>query len=753
MATLSKQELSAQLNLMKSQGATPEQISAAINSAGYDQLTDFATDESGNFSSLSPQDSTSKVSELSQVSTATTPSPDPAPSITTDDPVVSNANSTTSDLLKSQVSSGVQNNTSEPAVTRTQTSAGITEQTSTNASRTQTSTGLTDTPPADAATRNQTSTGLTDTPPADAATRNQTSTGITNQTSTTAARNQTSTGLTDTPANDTPTRNQTSTGLTDTPANDTPTRNQTSTGLADSPSSNTPTRNQTSTGLTDTPANDTPTRNQTSTGLADSPSSDTPTRNQTSTGLADTPVSDTPVREQQSSGVDEQVQIGEVGKPQSFVEDQEATSYAVATSYPVASRSLPDTDVQGTTVPEISARDIKPTEVATEDPTVIATKEITIPQAELPEGVVAESYPVKDQQAPADEEYPPEQSSSARAAVSEPETQTPLDNSVWTSTYDIPPAPAKTLEELQSKVSESAEGSAAVAAAVDTAKNAVASNVPSIVSQIQNARSSNDVENKLSSSTDWRFRIRIANSAAYLYRDPDNLILAPLRNTHGVVFPYTPNITMGYSANYDKVELPHTNYHVYNYKNSMVDQISITADFTAQDSKEAAYMLAVIHFFKSATKMFYGQGELKGMPPPVCFLNGFGQYHFNDHPVVIVGFNYTYKNDVDYIDAYVNSSSKSMGSTSASETRISAAGLKRAAMDKLNKFSGAMSNSNSSSSSSSSEPTKMPTKIELSITCYPIVSRANVSNNFKFDDYASGKLLQGKTNGFGGGFW
>ena len=94
---------------------------------------------------------------------------------------------------------------------------------------------------------------------------------------------------------------------------------------------------------------------------------------------------------------------------------------------------------------------------------------------------------------------------------------------------------------------------------------------------------------------------------------------------------------VAYNANYSTEELVHSNYKLFTYKGSSVDQISITCDFTAQDTKEANYLLAVIHFFRSVTKMFYGQdnGPKPGTPPPLCFLTGLGAFQFNEHPLEI----------------------------------------------------------------------------------------------------------------------
>jgi len=104
------------------------------------------------------------------------------------------------------------------------------------------------------------------------------------------------------------------------------------------------------------------------------------------------------------------------------------------------------------------------------------------------------------------------------------------------------------------------------------------------------------------SVNDWRVKLSLAPQSNYLYNQADPGILAPLKDTGGVIFPYTPQVSTSYSASYDQTDLTHSNYRIYQYRGSNVGEISILADFTAQDTVEANYLLAVIHFFKSAKR-------------------------------------------------------------------------------------------------------------------------------------------------------
>jgi hypothetical protein len=150
---------------------------------------------------------------------------------------------------------------------------------------------------------------------------------------------------------------------------------------------------------------------------------------------------------------------------------------------------------------------------------------------------------------------------------------------------------------------------------------------------------------------DWRVRLRLAPMAKYLYNAPSPGILQPLKISDGVIFPYTPSIDTAYKADYEPYALTHSNYKGYFYKSSYVDVINLKCTFTAQSTGEANYLLAVITFFKSVTKMFYGQDAERGAPPPLTYLSGLGEYQFNEHPCLVSQFNYNLPAEVDYIRA------------------------------------------------------------------------------------------------------
>lgn len=198
-------------------------------------------------------------------------------------------------------------------------------------------------------------------------------------------------------------------------------------------------------------------------------------------------------------------------------------------------------------------------------------------------------------------------------------------------------------------------------------------------------------------SKDWRVKISspaITNSGA----------LSPLATTGGLVFPFLPTITMSHSANYQPMDIVHTNYPFYAYKNSQVDEITISGKFTVQDATEGLYWLAAVHFLRTATKMYFGQGPNLGNPPPICVLNGYGDFVYNNVSVVIKSFTVNMSADVDYV---------------STQADFSPGG-----------------------SSSSENINFVPAISEISVVVMPVYSRDKIKS-FNLTNFAQGQLLVG----------
>ena len=276
---------------------------------------------------------------------------------------------------------------------------------------------------------------------------------------------------------------------------------------------------------------------------------------------------------------------------------------------------------------------------------------------------------------------------------------------------------------------------------------AASANIQGLIQSAQNQQTIADQRKQINNG-DWRVRLRLAPQSNYLYNAPTPGILAPLKVTDGIIFPYTPAINTSYRANYSNYDLTHSNYRGYFYQNSYVDAVNLTATFTAQDTNDANYLLAVIHFLRSATKMFYGQDAQRGSPPPVVYLSGFGDYQFREHSCLISQFTYNLPADVDYIRAGSPNNSglnfnnirdrQSVATNSifGSLNRLAAAFLPQ----------GGITGAAAPPTLGLNRPTYVPTKMEIQLTLLPIQSRQQVSKQFSLEGFANGDLLKG-------GFW
>jgi len=159
---------------------------------------------------------------------------------------------------------------------------------------------------------------------------------------------------------------------------------------------------------------------------------------------------------------------------------------------------------------------------------------------------------------------------------------------------------------------------------------------------------------------DWR--VKISNDFIYT----NNPVMDPLTQTGGLIFPYLPTITMSHSASYETIATSHTNYPFYAYKSSQVDDITITGQFTVQSEEEARYWLAAVHFLRTVTKMYFGQGSNLGNPPPICKLDGYGDFVYNNVSVVVKSFSVNLDKEVDYLAAQIDANAGSVKGTNVS---------------------------------------------------------------------------------------
>lgn len=125
--------------------------------------------------------------------------------------------------------------------------------------------------------------------------------------------------------------------------------------------------------------------------------------------------------------------------------------------------------------------------------------------------------------------------------------------------------------------------------------------------------------------------------------------LAPIVETNGLVFPYSPVITENISVKYDAVELTHTNeaFHVYRGTDNVRINIS-NAIWTCDTFDNAVYAMSALHFFRTYSQMDFGRNRT-GRPPAPMWFSAFGNYAFHRVPVLLEKADWTFPNDIDYV--------------------------------------------------------------------------------------------------------
>lgn len=230
---------------------------------------------------------------------------------------------------------------------------------------------------------------------------------------------------------------------------------------------------------------------------------------------------------------------------------------------------------------------------------------------------------------------------------------------------------------------------------------------------------------------DWRVRLSIPVGSPVQDVFFDNSkILAPLKPNNGIFWPLTPSMIIQHSANYNTLEQTHSNYPHYAYQNSQVDQINIIGEFPVQNSEDARHWVATVHFLRAVTKMFFGEDEgygLKGNPPPILHLSGYGDKMFRKVPVIINTFNVELRAGIDYI------STRDMGQYERKD-KVADGVLNFLSKGYWKDIKGELANY-----SKDVEQTWAPTLSNISVLVTPIYSRDSVKK-FSMKKFVNGDL-------------
>ena len=224
-----------------------------------------------------------------------------------------------------------------------------------------------------------------------------------------------------------------------------------------------------------------------------------------------------------------------------------------------------------------------------------------------------------------------------------------------------------------------------------------------------------------SDKKDWRVRLQIPTNADAVYNAlmDNNELLEPLRDTRGIFWPLTPSMVIQHSANYNPLAQTHSNYPFQAYQNSQVDSMNIIGEFPVQNSEDAKHFVATVNFLRTVTKMFFGKEQaLKGNPPPILHLSGYGDHMFSKVPVVLNSFNVELRAGIDYIST------------------------KQGVVYNTNEIA----RGPHQQGASDYDQTWAPTLSNISVLVTPVYSRDSIKN-FSLSEFARGELTSAKGSG------
>lgn len=170
-------------------------------------------------------------------------------------------------------------------------------------------------------------------------------------------------------------------------------------------------------------------------------------------------------------------------------------------------------------------------------------------------------------------------------------------------------------------------------------------------------------------------------------------LMEPLLEDGGIVFDYTPSVTITYVTSYTPLDVVHSNYDFYAFQKAGVNDFQIEAPITSETREKANRTLAIIHFLRTFSKMNFGvDDDMKGLPPRILRLFGYGDYMINDVPVAIRNFSVVLGQESDYVQTDFN--------------------------------------------------TQVPLSMRISINLHMMPTPSKIKNEFNLQDFAAGKTVK-----------
>ena len=215
-------------------------------------------------------------------------------------------------------------------------------------------------------------------------------------------------------------------------------------------------------------------------------------------------------------------------------------------------------------------------------------------------------------------------------------------------------------------------------------------------------------------------------------------LINPLRSTNGMVWPYQPTITYAQDVSYTNIDLVHTNQEMYAYTRTNAVKLTVDGQFSVQNQTEGVYAIACIHFLQTITKMYFGQNDTNaGTPPPILLFDAYGDYMFNQLPVIVTNFAVTLPNDVDYIP--INMDYLSTGSAADVSTATN--------------YQALTAGYNFLDTAQHSGSVWLPAVFNISASLTVQNTPSILRQVFNLDKFRSGELMKSSTGGSQSGGW
>lgn len=122
-----------------------------------------------------------------------------------------------------------------------------------------------------------------------------------------------------------------------------------------------------------------------------------------------------------------------------------------------------------------------------------------------------------------------------------------------------------------------------------------------------------------------------------------------------VRFNVTPVIGESREATYEEVAIVHHPGQILRYKSSSTRSWSLNTKLISRNPEEASKNLKTLNLIRGWVMPYYGYGTAEtdpnrlGAPPDILLFSAYGAKMIPEHPTVLVSYNTSYPNDIDYI--------------------------------------------------------------------------------------------------------